>query len=86
MSQFPTRGGNSGVPILLSDQQGFARRWFAPYLQAATRARQSPKQIAFSLARTHVRYMAQRRLITVGVPRHDVHCRQMIDRQTVHAR
>jgi hypothetical protein len=34
MGQFPTRGGDSGKPILLSDQQGFDRRWFAPSLQA----------------------------------------------------
>ena len=34
MSQSPTRGGGSGQPILLSDRQGFDRRWFAPNLQA----------------------------------------------------
>jgi hexose oxidase len=34
VSQSPTRGGNSGKPILLSDQQGFDRRWFAPNLKA----------------------------------------------------
>ena len=34
MTQFPTRGGSSSRPILLSDQQGFDRRWFAPSLQA----------------------------------------------------
>lgn len=34
MKQSPTRGGQSGLPILLSDQQGFDRRWFAPHLQA----------------------------------------------------
>jgi len=34
VTQSSTRGGNSGKPILLSDQQGFDRRWFAPSLQA----------------------------------------------------
>ena len=34
MNQSPTRGGNSGQPILMSDQQGFDRRWFASHLQA----------------------------------------------------
>ena len=34
MKQYPTRGGESGKPILLSDQQGFDRRWFAPNLNA----------------------------------------------------
>jgi hypothetical protein len=34
VTKFPTRGGDSSQPILLSDQQGFDRRWFAPYLQA----------------------------------------------------
>ena len=34
MTKFPTRGGDSGRPILLSDQQGFDRRWFAPNLNA----------------------------------------------------
>ena len=34
MKQSPTRGGNSDHPILLSDQQGFDRRWFAPHLNA----------------------------------------------------
>jgi len=34
MTQFPTRGGDSGQPILLSDKQGFDRRWFAPNLSA----------------------------------------------------
>jgi len=34
VNNFPTRGGDSGHPILLSDQQGFDRRWFAPQLNA----------------------------------------------------
>ncbi len=34
MKQSPTRGGHSSHPVLLSDHQGFDRRWFAPNLQA----------------------------------------------------
>lgn len=45
MSQFPTRGGNSDHPILISDQQGFDRRWFAPYLNAVYVPTQ-PEQVA----------------------------------------
>jgi hypothetical protein len=30
----PTRGGDSGLPLILSDRQGFDRRWFASNLQA----------------------------------------------------
>ncbi len=45
MTQFPTRGGDSGKPILLSDQQGFDRRWFAPYLNAVYAPTQ-PEQVA----------------------------------------
>ena len=30
----PTRGGGSASPLILSDRQGFDRRWFAPNLQA----------------------------------------------------
>jgi hypothetical protein len=33
-TQNPTRGGASAAPIILSDQQGFDRRWFASNLQA----------------------------------------------------
>lgn len=49
MSQFPTRGGNSGLPILLSDQQGFDRRWFAPYLKAVYVPTQ-PEEVAACVA------------------------------------
>ncbi len=49
MSQFPTRGGNSGLPILLSDQQGFDRRWFAPYLNAVYVPTQ-PEEVAACVA------------------------------------
>ena len=45
MNKFPTRGGDSGRPILLSDQQGFDRRWFAPYLNAVYAPTQ-PEQVA----------------------------------------
>ena len=49
MAQFPTRGGNSGLPVLLSDRQGFDRRWFAPYLEAAYVPTQ-PDQVAGCLS------------------------------------
>jgi len=52
MGQFPTRGGNSGKQILLSDQQGFDRRWFAPSLQAVyvpTRAEEVADCVADAL-------------------------------------
>ncbi len=45
MNQSPTRGGNSGRPILMSDQQGFDRRWFASHLQAVY-APTRPEQVA----------------------------------------
>src|ERR1044071_4242837 len=45
MTQFPTRGGDSSRPILLSDQQGFDRRWFAPNLTAVY-APNRPEQVA----------------------------------------
>jgi len=45
MTQFPTRGGDSGQPILLSDKQGFDRRWFAPNLNAVYAPTQ-PEQVA----------------------------------------
>jgi hypothetical protein len=45
MSSTPTRGGHSGHPILLSDQQGFDRRWFAPNLKAVY-APSKPEQVA----------------------------------------
>lgn len=45
MTQFPTRGGDSSHPILLSDQQGFDRRWFAPNLNAVYAPTQ-PEQVA----------------------------------------
>ena len=45
MKQFPTRGGDSGKPILLSDQQGFDRRWFAPNVNAVYVPTQ-PEQVA----------------------------------------
>jgi len=45
MTQFPTRGGDSGQPILLSDKQGFDRRWFAPNLSAVYAPTQ-PEQVA----------------------------------------
>ena len=45
MDQSPTRGGNSGQPIMMSDQQGFNRRWFAPYLEAVY-APSRPEQVA----------------------------------------
>ena len=45
MSQFPTRGGNGDRPILMSDQQGFDRRWFAPNLKAVYAPTQ-PEQVA----------------------------------------
>lgn len=45
MSQFPTRGGDSGHPIMLSDQQGFDRRWFASNLKAVY-APTRPEQVA----------------------------------------
>ena len=45
MYNFPTRGGDSGHPILLSDQQGFDRRWFAPNLNAVY-APTRPEQVA----------------------------------------
>jgi len=45
MNQSPTRGGGSSQPILLSDQQGFDRRWFAPNLQAVYAPTQ-PEQVA----------------------------------------
>ena len=45
MNPIPTRGGDSGKPILLSDQQGFDRRWFAPHLQAVYVPTQ-PEQVA----------------------------------------
>jgi hypothetical protein len=44
MNQFPTRGGDSGKSILLSDQQGFDRRWFAPNLNAVY-APTEPEQV-----------------------------------------
>jgi hypothetical protein len=49
MALLPTRGGNSGLPILLSDRQGFDRRWFAPYLEAVYVPTQ-PQQVAGCLA------------------------------------
>ena len=55
MSQFPTRGGNSGKPILLSDQQGFDRRWFAPSLQAVYVPTQ-PDQVAACVTDALVTY------------------------------
>ena len=55
MDQFPTRGGNSGKPILLSDQQGFDRRWFAPYLQAVYAPTQ-PNQVAACVTDALVTY------------------------------
>jgi len=45
VKQFPTRGGDSGKPILLSDQQGFDRRWFAPNVNAVYVPTQ-PEQVA----------------------------------------
>ena len=55
MGQFPTRGGNSGKPILLSDQQGFDRRWFAPYLKAVY-APVQPDQVAACVTDALVTY------------------------------
>lgn len=49
MSSNPTRGGQSGQPILLSDQQGFDRRWFAPNLKAVY-APVKPEQVAGCVA------------------------------------
>jgi hexose oxidase len=43
----PTRGGDSGRPISLSDQQGFDRRWFAPNLKAVYAPTQSEQVAAF---------------------------------------
>ena len=45
MNQSPTRGSNSGRPVLLSDRQGFDRRWFAPHLEAVY-APIRPEQVA----------------------------------------
>ncbi|WP_139167299.1 hypothetical protein [Chromobacterium sphagni] len=51
MKQAPTRGGDQ--PLILSDKQGFDRRWFAPQLQAVyvpTRHEQAEEYVGAALS------------------------------------
>jgi FAD binding domain/Berberine and berberine like len=51
----PTRGSGSGLPLILSDRQGFDRRWFASNLQAVWTPT-LPDQVALCVAEALTTY------------------------------